>query len=95
MTVTPVVRLGDTLIAVQRTDSDQQILIQATPQGEGLARLLTGGEEPARQDGFFAVSHSRDVDNRLVDLIDALIDIRWMHPTYTQLIVLNEEGQQW
>lgn len=84
----PTIQLGNTLITVQLDGLDgQRLLIQATTQGETLARLLTGGEKPPREDGVFVVSHDVDVDARLVDLVDALTAIRWLHPTFTQLVL--------
>lgn len=80
-----IARLEDTLIAVEVEGDGQRILLQATPQGWRLAQFLAGRDEPERRDGFFVVPHDTEVDARLVILVDALIALRWAHPTYTQL----------
>lgn len=64
--------------------AEQWILLPPTPVGEALARLL-GGEVTAREDGRIAVRHDREVDRRLVALIDLLIGLRWAHPVFVQL----------
>ncbi|MCX7855166.1 MAG: hypothetical protein N2556_04180 [Anaerolineae bacterium] len=64
--------------------AEQWILLPPTPAGEALARLL-GGEVTAGEDGRIAVRHDREVDRRLVALIDLLIRLRWAHPVFVQL----------
>ncbi len=81
-----IVQFEDALVAIRSAGLDgNQIMIQATPWGETLARLLSGDESLAREGDFFVVSHSPGVDTRLYNLVDAFTQIRWMHPTYTQL----------
>jgi hypothetical protein len=38
------------------------------------------------------VRHDREVDRRLVTLIDGLISLRWDHPTFTQLELVGSSG---
>ena len=81
-------QLEDTRITIRRVGpEEQQILLQATPQGRRLAQFLAGEESPRRQDGFFVVEHTPEVDARLRALVDALTAVRWAHPTYTQLVL--------
>jgi hypothetical protein len=81
-------QIEDTCISIQRVGSEeQQVLLQATPQGLRLAQFLGREEAPRRQDGFFVVEHTPEVDARLCALVDALTAIRWAHPTYTQLVL--------
>jgi hypothetical protein len=89
----PIVQFEDALVAVRTVGLDgQQILIQATPWGETLARLLSG-KEPVRENGFFVVFHDPEVDARLCELVDTFTTIRWAHPTFTQLVLdLQVEG---
>ncbi|MFN3762239.1 MAG: hypothetical protein ACK4WK_03435 [Anaerolineae bacterium] len=63
--------------------AEQWILLPPTPAGEALARLLGG--ESARRDGRIAIRHDREVDRRLVALIDLLVGLRWAHPVFVQL----------
>jgi len=66
-----------------REGTEQWILLSPTPAGEALALLLTGEA---------AVRHDREVDRRLVTLIDGLISLRWDHPTFTQLELVGSSG---
>lgn len=81
-------QIEDTCIGIRRVEpEEQQILLQATPARRWLAQFLTNDESPRRQDGFFIVGHTPEVDARLRVLVDALTAIRWAHPTYTQLVL--------
>jgi hypothetical protein len=81
-------QIEDTCISIQRVGSEeQQVLLQATPQGRRLAQFLADAETPHRQDGVFVVEHTLEVDARLCALVDALTAVRWAHPTYTQLVL--------
>jgi hypothetical protein len=81
-------QLEDTHITIRRVGpEEQQVLLQATPQGRRLAQFLADAETPRRQDGFFLVEHTPEVDARLRALVDALTAVRWAHPTYTQLVL--------
>jgi len=91
----PVCSFDDTLVAVQVTDvGEQRILVQGTAQGGNLARLLAGVDELAMQSGYFVVPHEPAVDHRLRVLVDTLITIRWSHPTYTQLPLQLDGGEE-
>ncbi len=89
-----IIQFEDALVAIRSVGLDgQQIMIQATPWGKTLTRLLSGDESLVREDGFFVVSHNPGVDARLCNLVDAFTAIRWAHPTYTQLVLnLQMEG---
>ena len=81
-------QIEDTCITIRPAEPEtQQILLQATPLGRRLAQLLADEESPDRQDGFFVVGHTSEVDARLCALVDALTAVRWAHPTYTQLVL--------
>ncbi len=83
-----IIQFEDALVAVRTVGlKGQQIMIQATPWGETLARLLSGEENPVRENGFFVVFHDPEVDVRLCNLVDTFTTIRWAHPTYTQLVL--------
>ena len=86
--------VGDTWLAVRHHADGlgQDILVEATPLGRRLARLLAAmhgaGEPEAQQvDGrpVLAVPHSPELDRHLVQLIDLLIELRWAHPRLVQL----------
>jgi hypothetical protein len=88
-------QLEDTSIGVRRLGlEEQQVLLQDTLQGRRLAQFLSGEEAPRRQDGFFVVEHTPEVDARLCALVDALTAIRWAHPTYTQLALALPKGEK-
>ncbi len=83
-----IIQFEDALVAVRTVGlKGQQIMIQATPWGETLARLLSGEKDPVREADFFVVSHDSEVDARLCNLVDTFTTIRWAHPTYTQLVL--------
>lgn len=87
--------VGDTLVAVrsQRVDAaEQDILVQATPVGEHLARLLAsmdgGGQARVEQVNdwqVYVVNYSSRLDDHVTELIDALIAMRVDHPRLVQL----------
>jgi hypothetical protein len=94
-------RLGDTQLSVRRHADGlgQDILVQATPLGEYLARFLAamdGGEPGVEQVAgrqVHVVSHGPDLDQYLVQLIDLLIDLRWAHPRLVQLEFILSEAE--
>jgi len=86
--------VGDTWLAVRHHADGlgQDILVEATPLGERLARLLAAmhgrGEPEAQQVDerpVLAVPHSPELDGHLVQLIDLLVELRWAHPRLVQL----------
>ena len=87
-------QLEDTCIGVRRLGLEgQHILLQATSQGERLAQFLADEESPCRENGFFVVPHTAEVDSRLCTLVNALTAVRWAHPTYTQLALALPEAE--
>ena len=84
----PLGTVSGTEVGVQASLDGQDILIQHTDTGHRLARLLQ--PEAARavlrgQAVFWRVSHKREVDALLVELIDLFISIRYAHPALVQL----------
>jgi hypothetical protein len=86
--------VGGTRVATRRRleDMGQDILVEATPIGGRLAWLLAsldGGaspqEEQVRGHPFYVIRHSRDLDQHVMELIDALIELRIAHPRLVQL----------
>ena len=66
----------------------QTIHIQGTDLGSHLAHVLGATQMP---DGTYAVQHTREVDHVAMELIDALIAMRYSHPAFVQLrLALNE-----
>lgn len=94
--------VGGTWLAVRHhaDGQGQDILVEATSVGERLAWLLTamhGADQPeAQQVGerpVLAVPHSPELDERLVQLIDLFIELRWAHPRLVQLELVLEDGE--
>ena len=94
--------VGGTWLAVRHhTDGlGQDILVEATPLGERLAWLLAamhGADQPEAQQmserPALAVPHSPELDERLVQLIDLFIELRWAHPRLVQLELVLEDGE--
>jgi hypothetical protein len=86
--------LEDTYVGIRRVGpEEQQILLQATPPGLRLAQFLANEETPRRQDEYFVVGHTAEVDARLCALVDTLTAIRWAHPTCTQLVLALPEAE--
>ena len=86
--------VGGTRMATRRRvkDTGQDILVEVTPLGGRLAWLLAsldGGAAPRREQvrghPFYVVRHSRDLDQHVMELIDALIELRIAHPRLVQL----------
>jgi hypothetical protein len=70
----------------------QEILVEATPLGGRLARLLAsldGGGEPGKEQvrdrQFYVIRHSAELDIHVTELIDTLIGLRIAHPRLVQL----------
>jgi len=82
---------------VQASLDGQDILIQHTDTGHRLARLLQ--PEAARtvlrgHTVFWRVSHNREVDALLVEVIDLFISIRYGHPALVQIELALSEGEE-
>ena len=81
-------RLDGAEVGVLHTLPGQDILIQHTGVGQRLARLLQPGAARTVLRGqtvFWRISHSREVDALLIELIDLFISIRYAHPALVQL----------
>ena len=75
-------------VGVQSTPDGQDILIRQSDIGQSLACLLGFGKADIirREDAYYwRVTHNRQVDDLMVELIDLLISIRYAHPTLVQL----------
>jgi hypothetical protein len=80
----------------------QDILVQGTPMGKQLARFLalmagaTAPWEPRAEvvDGrpVYVIPHSRDLDERVKELVDLFILLRWEHPRLMQLELALSPG---
>jgi hypothetical protein len=105
--IRPLACLGDTVVAVRPQDNGlgQDILVQGTAMGKQLARFLTlmagpaGACEPKEEvvegRSVYVIPHSRDLDERVRELVDLFILLRWEHPRLMQLeLVLSPGGSK-
>ena len=93
----PLGTVSGTEVGVQASLDGQDILIQHTDTGHRLVRLLQPGAARTVLRGhtvFWRVSHDREVDALLVELIDLLISIRYAHPALVQLELALSEGEE-
>jgi len=83
--------------------AEQVILLENAGWSGLLAAVLARPEErqvlvrdEERGKEWVAVTHTREVDQFLWQLIDVLIDVRYHHPTYLQLrlALTQEEGAE-
>ncbi len=75
--------IQNTRIETVADATDQPVIrIAPTPFGQRLALLFDG---QLQADGDYVVHHTPDVDERMVDVIDALITLRYQHPIAVQL----------
>jgi hypothetical protein len=93
----PLGTVSGTEVGVQASLGGQDILIQHTDTGHRLTRLLQ--PEAARtvlrgHTVFWRVSHNREVDALLVELIDLFISICYAHPALVQLELALSEGEE-
>jgi hypothetical protein len=75
-------------VGVQSTSGGQDILIRQSGIGQNLACLLGFGKaDIIRREGayYWRITHNRQVDDLMVELIDLLISTRYAHPTLVQL----------
>jgi hypothetical protein len=89
-------RLAGHEVGVDHTLGGQDILIEHSAVGQCLASLLTWGDAEAvyREDTlYWRVTHNRQVDDLLVELIELLISIRYTHPTLVQLEMILESEE--
>lgn len=85
-------------IRVQLRGEGQDILFEDVGRCRLMAAVLGVGTQPRRvgrsEDGrqWIVVSHTREVDRIIYELVDILISMRMMHPTMVQLkLQLTEE----
>ena len=75
-------------VGVQSTSDGQNILIRQSGIGQSLACLLGFGRANIvrREEAYYwRITHNRQVDDLMVELIDLLISIRYAHPAMVQL----------
>lgn len=85
-------RVADAEVAVRSRGVSQEILILATEAGCALARLLGDGTEARREGDYLLLTHDRGVDERLKQLADVVVALRYAHPTFVQLALALEGG---
>lgn len=84
-------QIGDTEVVVRRTESRQEILIQATDVGQALARLLGNGGV-RREGDYLLLAHDCAVDERLKQMADVVITLRYAHPAFTRITLVLGGG---
>jgi hypothetical protein len=75
-------------VGVQSTPGGQDILIRQSGIGQSLACLLGFGKADIvrREEAYYwRITHNRQVDDLMIELIDLLISIRYAHPMLVQL----------
>ena len=93
----PLGTISGAAVGVQPTPDGQDVLIQHSDTGQSLACLLGFGKADVirrAETYYWCVTHDRQVDDLLVELIDLLISIRYAHPTMVQLelVLSDDEG---
>ncbi|HIE38213.1 MAG TPA: hypothetical protein EYP77_03935 [Anaerolineae bacterium] len=92
-TLTPIGHVAGTAIAVRTQGAGQEILVSATGVGRALVQILAENGAAREEDAYLVLSHDQEVDRRLKELADALVAIRYTHPTLVQLTLeLGEEN---
>ena len=89
----PLGLLDDADVGVQSTSGGQNILIRQSGIGQSLACLLGFGKADIvrREEAYYwCITHNRQVDDLVVELIDLLISIRYAHPAMVQLEMVLE-----
>ena len=75
-------------VGVRSTSDGQDILIRQSGIGQSLACLLGFGKADIvrREEAtYWRITHNRQVDDLMVELVDLLISIRYAHPAMVQL----------
>ena len=83
-------------VGVQSTSGGQDILIRQSGLGQSLACLLGFGKADIvrREEAYYwRITHNRQVDDLMVELIDLLISIRYAHPAMVQLEMILEPDE--
>ena len=83
-------------VGVQSTPDGQDILIRQSGIGQSLACLLALGKADIvrREEAYYwRITHDRQVDDLMVELIDLLISIRYAHPAMVQLEMILEPDE--
>jgi hypothetical protein len=83
-------------VGVQSTSGGQDILIRQSGIGQSLACLLGFGKADIvrREEAYYwRITHNRQVDDLMVELIDLLISIRYAHPAMVQLEMILEPDE--
>lgn len=78
--------LGTTISLEHDASGQPALLIQATPTGALLARLLTADAPLAPPEAHgYRVPYTSGVDDRVRELADSLVEIRFSQPAVMQL----------
>jgi hypothetical protein len=91
-TLTPIGHVAGTAIAVRPQGTGQEILVSATGVGRALVQVLAENGAVREEETYLVLSHNQEVDRRLKELADALVAIRYVHPTLVQLTLELGEG---
>ena len=92
----PLGHLDGSDVGVQSTPTGQDILIRQSDIGQSLACLLGFGKADIvrREEAYYwRITHNRQVDDLMVELIDLLISIRYAHPAMVQLEMILEPDE--
>ena len=92
----PLGHLDGAEVGVQSTVNGQDIFIRQSDTGQSLACLLGLGKADLVRQGdatYWRITHNRQVDNLLVELVDLLISIRYAHPAMVQLEMVLEPDE--
>jgi hypothetical protein len=84
----PMCTVSGVAVGVRSTPDGQDILIRQSDIGQSLACLLGFGKADIvrREEAYYwRITHNRQVDDLMVELIDILISIRYAHPAMVQL----------
>jgi hypothetical protein len=83
-------------VGVESTPAGHDILIRHGDLGQSLASLLGFGRASIVRRGdayYWRITHDKEVDELLVELIDLLISIRYAHPAMVQLEMILESDE--
>ncbi len=74
-------------IASQADGGTYRVLVEQTPQSVGIAFGMGWDGKIAETDGrvWYVVPYSAELDQAIVDAVDALADLRVKHPGYGQV----------